>query len=57
MINAKIRTSIVLTLGLILIAQMAFIPVLLSIIFAISIVCIWIFLNVSSHFQKRALFC
>jgi len=32
MINAKIRTSIVLTLGLILIAQMAFIPVLLSII-------------------------
>ena len=56
MINAKIRTSIVLTLGLILIAQMAFIPVLLSIIFAISIVCIWIFLKRQQPFPKTGTF-
>lgn len=56
MINAKIRTSIVLTLGLILIAQMAFIPVLLSIIFAISIVCIWIFLKRQQPFPKIGTF-
>ncbi|WP_180191312.1 DUF3488 and transglutaminase-like domain-containing protein [Acinetobacter sp. YH01006] len=56
MINAKIRTSIVLTLSLILIAQMAFIPVLLSIIFAISIVCIWIFLKRQQPFPKTGTF-
>ncbi|WP_180075218.1 DUF3488 and transglutaminase-like domain-containing protein [Acinetobacter sp. YH12254] len=56
MINAKIRTSIVLTLGLILIAQMAFIPVLLSIIFAISIVCIWNFLKRQQPFPKIGTF-
>src|SRR5690606_41846780 len=56
MINAKICTSIVLTLGLILIAQIAFIPVLLSIIFAISIVCIWIFLKRQQPFPKTGTF-
>lgn len=56
MINAKIRTSIVLTLSLILIAQMAFIPVLLSIIFAISILCIWIYLKRQQPFPKIGTF-
>ena len=56
MINAKIHTSIVLTLSLILIAQMAFIPVLLSIIFAISILCIWIYLKRQQPFPKIGTF-
>ncbi|MDH5818812.1 transglutaminase family protein [Acinetobacter pseudolwoffii] len=56
MINAKIRTSIVLTLSLILITQMAFIPVLLSIIFAISILCIWIYLKRQQPFPKIGTF-
>ncbi|PJI31567.1 transglutaminaseTgpA domain-containing protein [Acinetobacter pseudolwoffii] len=56
MINAKIRTSIVLTLSLILIAQMAFIPVLLSIIFAITILCIWIYLKHQQPFPKIGTF-
>ena len=54
--NAKICTSIVLTLGLILIAQMAFIPVLLSIIFAISILCIWIYQKRQQPFPKIGTF-
>lgn len=56
MIDGKIRISIVLTLGLIILAQVAFIPVLLSIIFVISLLCIWIFLKRQKPFPKIGTF-
>lgn len=56
MIDSKIRTSIILTLGLILLAQVAFIPALLSIIFAISLICLWISLKRQKPFTKLATF-
>ncbi|WP_180013230.1 DUF3488 and transglutaminase-like domain-containing protein [Acinetobacter sp. YH16031] len=56
MIDGKIRISIVLTLGLIILAQVAFIPVLLSIIFVISLLCIWIFLKRRKPFPKIGTF-
>ena len=56
MIDGKIRISIVLTLGLIILAQVAFIPVLLSIIFVISLLCIWIFLKRQKPFSKIGTF-
>lgn len=56
MIDGKIRVSIVLTLGLIILAQVAFIPMLLSIIFGISLLCIWIFLKRQKPFPKIGTF-
>lgn len=56
MIDGKIRISIVLTLGLIILAQVAFISVLLSIIFVISLLCIWIFLKRQKPFPKIGTF-
>lgn len=56
MVDGKIRISIVLTLGLIILAQVAFIPVLLSIIFVISLLCIWIFLKRQKPFPKIGTF-
>ena len=56
MIDRKIRVSIVLTLGLIILAQVAFIPMLLSIIFGISLLCIWIFLKRQKPFPKIGTF-
>ncbi|TSH78550.1 DUF3488 domain-containing protein [Acinetobacter sp. RF15A] len=53
MINTKLRVSVVLSLGFILLAQIAFLPVLLSLIFAISLICIWISLKRQRAFSKK----
>ncbi|TQR64243.1 transglutaminaseTgpA domain-containing protein [Acinetobacter sp. RF14B] len=52
-INTKLRVSVVLSLGFILLAQIAFLPVLLSLIFAISLICIWISLKRQRAFSKK----
>lgn len=52
-INTKLRVSVVLSLGFILLAQIAFFPVLLSLIFAISLICIWISLKRQRAFSKK----
>lgn len=52
-INTKLRVSVVLSLGFILLAQITFLPVLLSLIFAISLICIWISLKRQRAFSKK----
>ena len=56
MIDGKIRISIVLTLRLDHPCPSSFHPVLLSIIFVISLLCIWIFLKRQKPFSKIELF-
>ncbi|MDH0827071.1 DUF3488 and transglutaminase-like domain-containing protein [Acinetobacter johnsonii] len=55
--HSSIRIAIVLTLSLIWITQLSFSPVLLSVIFAICIGCLWYFMkSTGNHFPKWAIY-
>lgn len=53
MMNIKILTAIVLSLSLILLIQLVFLPVVLSIIFVICILCLWLSLKRQRVFAKK----
>ncbi|MDH1699287.1 DUF3488 and transglutaminase-like domain-containing protein [Acinetobacter johnsonii] len=55
--HSSIRIAIILTLSLIWITQLSFSPVLLSVIFAICIGCLWYFMkSTGNHFPKWAIY-
>lgn len=55
--HSSIRIAIVLTLSLIWVTQLSFSPVLLSVIFAICIGCLWYFMkSTGNHFPKWAIY-
>ena len=55
--HSSIRIAIVLTLSLIWVTQLSFSPVLLSVIFAICIGCLWNFMqSAGNHFPKWAIY-
>lgn len=55
--HSSIRIAIVLTLSLIWVTQLSFSPVLLSVIFAICIGCLWNFMqSTGNHFPKWAIY-
>ncbi|WP_281963623.1 DUF3488 and transglutaminase-like domain-containing protein [Acinetobacter johnsonii] len=55
--HSSIRIAIVLTLSLIWITQLSFSPMLLSVIFAICIGCLWYFMkSTGNHFPKWAIY-
>lgn len=56
MISTSIKISIVLSLGLILLAQMLYLPLMLSLIFVICIICLWICLSREKPFAKGWIF-
>lgn len=53
MMNANIRTAILLSLSLILVVQVSYLPAGLSIIFALMLVLLWLNLRKQKTFPKK----